>query len=171
MGCSEDTDIGEGSRAVVAVSRLPGAALVAGFGLLNVERSFPISSSSSVDVSSCDYCEDSFLYLPSSSLSLNSILGTTVLLVAAFFVALVDLIELSDSVVGIRGTFEGRRGLKAGTLRFEAGYTTCSFGSLRGGIVFVIFLGKESDEEAFACKVARDAGEVDSRKERAGTCF
>lgn len=47
-------------------------------------------------------------------------------------------IELSDSVVGIRGTVEGRSGLNGGALRLDAGYTTTSFGILLyGGILCV----------------------------------
>ena len=43
--------------------------------------------------------------------------------------------DASDSDVGTRGTFEGRCGLNGGAFRLEAGYTTVSFGSFRGGIL------------------------------------
>lgn len=54
------------------------------------------------------------------------------------FVGLAVAVDASDSVVGIRGTFEGRCGLKGGALRLEAAYTTFSLGSLRGGILFIV---------------------------------
>lgn len=124
MGRSEDIDIGEASR--VDVLRRAGAGLEGGFDL-DVDASTMSSSSSSslsrMPVELSESVEEiSFFHIPSSSLSFNSYRCAGLLLAAVVvFFAAVDFTELSDSVVGIRGTFEGRRGLNAGTLRFEDG--------------------------------------------------
>lgn len=49
------------------------------------------------------------------------------------------LVVVCDDVEGLRGRVEGFRGLKAGTLLFDAAYITCSLGSLRMGILIVGF--------------------------------
>lgn len=127
---SEDTDIGDGSRVGL---RFGGGFLVAFADFEGREARGSSSSSSSESSSSAP----TFAVPASPSLSSSSSTGVFDFLRAGgtvFFAVLLG-IELSDSVVGMRGTFEGRCGLNAGAFRFDAGYTTVSFTSLRGGIL------------------------------------
>ena len=111
LGCSEDIDIGEGAR-------IEGLRDVAALGCGFFDAARGLSSSVS---------ESSFFATSARSPSSSSSLDSSGMLCAAgffggaFFAAGRDLMELSDSVVGMRGTFEGRSGLKAGVFRLLEG--------------------------------------------------
>lgn len=53
------------------------------------------------------------------------------------------LAAVDDSPSPVREVFEGRSGLNGGALRLLAGYTTVSFGSLRGAIFLGGIAGSE----------------------------
>ena len=114
---SEDTDIGEGWRGGF---RFPGGGSEALYGFDGFETD-GLSARSSLESES--FLAPSMLFaaaiVPSSSSSPSSTAG---LRGAGGFIV-VDFCGwvLSDSVVGIRGSFEGRCGLKGGGFRLDAG--------------------------------------------------
>lgn len=119
---SEEMSIGEGSRAVLRFDAAPDVA-----GALKVLDAFTGREATCSGSSSRSEFESALSSSPcrvslSSSSSLSSTIfeGAGFLLTGAAGFLDAPALLLSDSVVGTRGNCEGRCGLKAGALRFDA---------------------------------------------------